>query len=240
MGQSARALFVVSTDAQIQTWVGSQAKSVGNWQVTWRPRWAAEAVPPGAVALMDVRTCTVGEIAQLGAAVTADRLAIALVQGSGVAQAVAAMRAGFYLACEPNGLAAALAQAFSDSESGAAVPVGNESVPRQYQRRLAQLVSRERDVLDLVLAGLPNKNIAKRLGYSLKTIEVRRQSVMRKLQVESVAELVRVTMTAEPNWRLPERLDRAAAESPRRIDPPAACPLPAFDAAMSPQGVIIV
>lgn len=55
--------------------------------------------------------------------------------------------------------------------------------------RLAQLTARERDVLDLVMAGKANKVIAITLDLSVKTVEVHRSKVMEKMAVMSVAEL---------------------------------------------------
>jgi len=62
--------------------------------------------------------------------------------------------------------------------------------------RLQSLTPRERQVMDLVVAGLPNKGIASQLGISPKTIEVHRANVMRKTGAESLAELVRLVMAA--------------------------------------------
>jgi len=58
--------------------------------------------------------------------------------------------------------------------------------------RLARLSSREREVLELVLAGLRNKQIARRLGIAERTVEDHRASIMRVLGVASVPELVRL------------------------------------------------
>jgi two-component system, LuxR family, response regulator FixJ len=55
--------------------------------------------------------------------------------------------------------------------------------------RLARLTLRERAVLDLVVAGKPNKTIASTLDISVKTVEVHRHNVMEKMAVMSVAEL---------------------------------------------------
>jgi FixJ family two-component response regulator len=60
----------------------------------------------------------------------------------------------------------------------------------QSAERLARLTRRERQVCELVARGLLNKQIAYQLGASEKTIKVHRGRVMRKLEVESVAELV--------------------------------------------------
>lgn len=60
--------------------------------------------------------------------------------------------------------------------------------------RLATLSPREREVLDCVVAGKLNKNIADELGISVKTVEVHRARVMQKLGVRSIAELVQATL----------------------------------------------
>ena len=58
--------------------------------------------------------------------------------------------------------------------------------------RLAALTSREREVLDGVVAGMLNKQIAARLGIAEQTVKVHRARVMEKMSAGSVAELVRV------------------------------------------------
>jgi len=57
------------------------------------------------------------------------------------------------------------------------------------QVRLADLTERERDVMDLVVAGLPNKLIADQLDISVRTVEVHRARVFDKMQVKSAVEL---------------------------------------------------
>lgn len=69
----------------------------------------------------------------------------------------------------------------------------------QFASRLANLTPREREVMDLVIAGKPNKIIAADLGISPKTVEIHRGRVMEKLQVESVAELVRLDLLYRAN-----------------------------------------
>jgi FixJ family two-component response regulator len=63
--------------------------------------------------------------------------------------------------------------------------------------RLQALSDRERAVMSLVVDGDANKVIARKLGLSVKTIEKHRSSMMRKLQLRSVAELVRMAMMVE-------------------------------------------
>ena len=63
---------------------------------------------------------------------------------------------------------------------------------RDADTRFARLTRRERQVSELVGCGLPNKQIASQLGTVEKTIKVHRGRAMRKLQVTSVAALVRL------------------------------------------------
>jgi FixJ family two-component response regulator len=62
--------------------------------------------------------------------------------------------------------------------------------------RLATLTQREREVMDLVVQGRKNKQIADDLRISIKTVEAHRARAMEKMDVSSVAELVRATLTA--------------------------------------------
>jgi FixJ family two-component response regulator len=60
------------------------------------------------------------------------------------------------------------------------------------QARFNELTSREREVLDLVVSGLTNKEIAGRLGISEVTTKMHRGQVMRKMNATSLADLVRM------------------------------------------------
>ena len=63
--------------------------------------------------------------------------------------------------------------------------------------RLASLTPREREVLEGLVAGHPNKTIAYDLGASPRTIEVHRGRVMEKMQARSLADLVRMVLAIE-------------------------------------------
>ncbi|RIK84891.1 MAG: DNA-binding response regulator [Planctomycetota bacterium] len=73
---------------------------------------------------------------------------------------------------------------------------------RQHGRRqelnamMGRLSAPEQAVLDLMLQGAPNKAIAASLGVSVRTVEDRRARIMRKLKVDTVAELVRLAVEA--------------------------------------------
>jgi two-component system response regulator DctR len=55
--------------------------------------------------------------------------------------------------------------------------------------RLASLSAREREVLDLILAGMMNKVVADKLGISMRTVEVHRAHIFDKMQVKTAVEL---------------------------------------------------
>ena len=63
-------------------------------------------------------------------------------------------------------------------------------------QRMASLSARERQVLDGLLAGHPNKTIAYDLGISPRTIEIYRANVMTKMEAASLSELVRMALVA--------------------------------------------
>ena len=62
----------------------------------------------------------------------------------------------------------------------------------EIQSRVATLTAREREVFELVVSGMLNKQVAAELGASEKTIKVHRARVMHKMQADSLADLVRM------------------------------------------------
>jgi two-component system response regulator FixJ len=74
--------------------------------------------------------------------------------------------------------------------------------------RIASLTPREREVLDRLVAGHPNKTIAYDLGSSPRTVEVHRARVMEKMGARSLPELVRMAIAAGRA--------KPAGEAPRR------------------------
>jgi FixJ family two-component response regulator len=63
-------------------------------------------------------------------------------------------------------------------------------------QRINSLTQREKEVMEHVVAGTLNKDIAKKLEISIKTVEVHRANVMEKMKVSSIADLVRASLLA--------------------------------------------
>lgn len=63
--------------------------------------------------------------------------------------------------------------------------------------RVAELTPREREVMDLVVLGMPNKAVAAHLAISVRTVEIHRARVMEKMAAKSLSELVRMALRLE-------------------------------------------
>jgi FixJ family two-component response regulator len=70
--------------------------------------------------------------------------------------------------------------------------------------RLQRLTTGEHHVLQRLIDGKSNKTIAAELVLSVRTIEVRRAKLMTKMKAESLAELIRLTLSADPHYGKPE------------------------------------
>src|SRR5260370_39144914 len=81
------------------------------------------------------------------------------------------------------------------------------------ETRLAGLTARQRQIMDLVLAGHPSKNIAADLGISQRTVENHRAAVMKKTGSHSLSALIRLAAPAGPG-HASQSLPRSGA--PRR------------------------
>lgn len=125
-------------------------------------------------------------------------LAVIIITGHGdVQMAVEALRAGaFHFVEKPftdGVLTKIVVEAIAWSESAQ-----KSSISRQNATdRLSRLTPREREVLDLLVVGHPNKVIAYEMGISARTVEVHRARLMEKLEVQSLSELVRLAMIAD-------------------------------------------
>ena len=106
-----------------------------------------------------------------------------------VPTAVGSVKRGAFDFCEKpfsdNALVDRVEQALAQSAAIVNAQLGHERV----RQRLADLTERERDVMRLVVEGLPNKRIADQLDISVRTVEVHRARVFDKMEVKSAVEL---------------------------------------------------
>jgi two-component system, LuxR family, response regulator FixJ len=70
----------------------------------------------------------------------------------------------------------------------------NYSEKRKFKKRLSQLTPREHEVMILVVKGLSNKEVAKHLDVSNRTIDVHRAKIMEKMEADDLAELTVIAM----------------------------------------------
>ena len=69
-----------------------------------------------------------------------------------------------------------------------------QELEHEMERKISSLTKREREVMELLVAGKQNKVIARDLGISPRTVELHRAKVMEKLQVRSLSEIVRIAL----------------------------------------------
>ncbi|MFL5268739.1 MAG: response regulator [Stellaceae bacterium] len=127
------------------------------------------------------------------------RLPAIMITGQGdVPMAVEAMRAGAADFIEkPIGrdeLFASIEHALEHTRDSAKFSVRREAAATRF----AGLTARQRQIMELVLAGHPSKNIAADLGISQRTVENHRAAVMKKTGSHSLSALIRLALAADP------------------------------------------
>ena len=194
-------VFVVDDDADVRESLCWLIESVG---------WAVEAFPNASACLerltADSRGCLVADLRLPGMsgldmhdALRERGVALPTLIITGHGDVTAAVRA------LKNGCLDFIEKPFSDQTllDRVRIALDNDEQCRSererlqsVQARLNRLTPREQEVMSLVVHGKLNKQIASDLGLSHKTIEVHRAHVMEKMQAGSLADLVRMAMTA--------------------------------------------
>lgn len=151
---------------------------------------------PGGCVLIDIRLPKMSglelqrELKRRGIA-----LPVIIITGHGdVPVAVAALKAGAVDFLEKpfdsESILGAIDEALRVAPIGGGLPVDRESIAE----RIGRLTTREREVMELVVEGQPNKAIAHRLNIALRTVEIHRARVMEKTGARNLSELVRMAI----------------------------------------------
>lgn len=106
-----------------------------------------------------------------------------------VPTAVDAVKRGAFDFCEKPFSDNALVDRIEQALAQSAARLEELRQREQVRHRLGELTERERDVMRLVVEGIPNKLIADQLDISVRTVEVHRARVFDKMQVKSAVEL---------------------------------------------------
>ena len=133
-------------------------------------------------------------------------LPVIVLTGHGdVATAVKAMQAGAVDFLEKPFERERLLQAIEVACKRASDHAAQRDHERWARTQIAALTEREREVLDGLACGYPNKTVAYDLGISSRTVEVYRANVMSKLEVTNFADALRIAFAAglgsEAEWR---------------------------------------
>jgi two-component system response regulator FixJ len=201
MDQTQPTIHVVDDDEAVRDSLGFLLGTMG-WRVRTyaSPRaLLAATLPPSGCIVSDLRMPLMdGLELQAELAGRGVRLPIILMTAHGdVPVAVRAMKAG---------AVDFLQKPFADTELLAAVSralarnrdaLADGDAVGAARARIAQLTPREREVLDLVVVGKTNKEVARALGTSPRTIDVHRARVLQKLGADNVTELVRLVLAAQ-------------------------------------------
>ena len=155
-------------------------------EVDWRP------TQPGCL-LLDVRMPGMSGLALFEQLIARDLLeslpVIFLTGHADVPTAVDAVKRGAFDFCEKPFSDNALVDRIEQALQRSATTLQSVKAKQSRQQNLSELTERERDVMRLVVEGLPNKLIADQLDISVRTVEVHRARVFDKMAVKSAVEL---------------------------------------------------
>jgi len=205
-------VFVVDDDAGVRdglAWLlrsrrllsETYASAMAFEQMLQSQEGAGEASPPQPCCLLlDVRMPGMSGLALFDTLVArglhAAMPVIFLTGHADVPTAVDAVKRGAFDFCEKPFSDNALVDRVEQALRRSAEVLAQRRAAKEVQARVTDLTDRERDVMRLVVEGLPNKLIADQLDISVRTVEVHRARVFDKMDVRSAVELANLLRTA--------------------------------------------
>jgi len=210
------ALYIVDDDPNAANSIAALAWSLG---IDCRTFSSAEefvalapTLPPGCL-MADLRMGGMSGL-ELQDALAEMRLAFPIIVISGYADVnstVEAMRRGALTVLEKPCSREAIEKAIESGLEQARSAQKKQQLRTAVVRRFDALSERERQVVQLLLTGEPNKTLARMLNVSMRTVDRLKASVFEKMGVESAVELARIAADLEPAIRPPHFAQHAAS-----------------------------
>jgi FixJ family two-component response regulator len=197
MEQATPMVFVVDDDISVRESLSALLQKAG-----WSVETFASAQEFLAIPLVFVPNCLVLDVALPGLngldlqkriAVERPGMPIIFITGHGdIPMTVQAMKAGAVEFLTKPFKSEVLLQSVRNALERSKALLGREEEIQTLKVRYADLTTRERDVMGLVVIGLLNKQVGSRLGISEVTVKKHRGNAMRKMKAETLAQLIKM------------------------------------------------